>query len=74
MACAGIVGPRTSGVNCGARAQTAHAPAHTPFPVRGTLGGWVDVWDEPIGHAALRAAGEASERRFGQAVATIAPR
>ncbi len=42
----------------------ANAKPKTPFPVRGTPGGWRDPWDEPIDHAALRAEAEAAEREL----------
>jgi len=43
---------------------TAHAPEHTPFPVRGTPGGWRDSWDAPDDSAQLRSEAEALERRM----------
>lgn len=40
----------------------------TPFPVRGTLGGYRDWWDDLDDHAELRARVEAAERRMLAAV------
>ena len=41
-------------------------PANDPplsFPVRGVPRSWRDWWDDPDDHPALRAMGEATERR-----------
>jgi hypothetical protein len=52
-------------------------PTHDPplrLPVRGTPGGWRDPWDGPDDHAALRAEGEALERRQDAFAAREGPR
>lgn len=51
-----------------------NAKRETRFPTRGVPGGWRDIWDDPDDSAALRAQGEAVERRQEAFAAVDGPR
>src|SRR3954471_21534659 len=51
--------------------MTATTPKSTGFPVRGTRGGWRDIWDNPDDTADSRAEVETLERHILAQVARI---